>query len=343
MSKIICDVCGTAYPDTAAQCPICGCAKPADASAVDSSVENVTEAAASSYTYVKGGRFSKSNVRKRNKGNQVQAVRSRDEDLDDEPVDNGGKSNKGLVIAVLILLLAIVAVVIYIAVRFFLPAYGGSGNTDTTTEATTTVATTTEEIVDDGLIHCTGLNVTDTVITFDDAGQAWKLNVQAEPADTTDVIIYASSDEAVATVSDEGIVTAVGTGEANITITCGAVVVECQVICTAEAEPTTEATVPETTVPETTVPETTTPREYTMRINGTARKSYDVTIKVGGSFTLTITDQDGNIVDVDWENSGPSYVSVNGNTVKGKAATKYVKISTEIDGKTYECVVRVSN
>ena len=24
MSKIICDVCGTRYPDTAEQCPICG-------------------------------------------------------------------------------------------------------------------------------------------------------------------------------------------------------------------------------------------------------------------------------------------------------------------------------
>ena len=26
MNKIICDVCGTDYPETAAQCPICGCA-----------------------------------------------------------------------------------------------------------------------------------------------------------------------------------------------------------------------------------------------------------------------------------------------------------------------------
>ena len=25
MSKIICDICGTSYPETATQCPICGC------------------------------------------------------------------------------------------------------------------------------------------------------------------------------------------------------------------------------------------------------------------------------------------------------------------------------
>ena len=27
MSKIICDICGTTYSDTEAECPICGCAK----------------------------------------------------------------------------------------------------------------------------------------------------------------------------------------------------------------------------------------------------------------------------------------------------------------------------
>ena len=27
MSKIICDICGTSYPDTADCCPICGCSR----------------------------------------------------------------------------------------------------------------------------------------------------------------------------------------------------------------------------------------------------------------------------------------------------------------------------
>ena len=26
MSKIICDICGTSYPETEERCPICGCA-----------------------------------------------------------------------------------------------------------------------------------------------------------------------------------------------------------------------------------------------------------------------------------------------------------------------------
>ena len=62
MSKIICEVCGTSYPETANQCPICGCVRPADATSVETDT-----AVETGYTYVKGGRFSKANVRKRNR------------------------------------------------------------------------------------------------------------------------------------------------------------------------------------------------------------------------------------------------------------------------------------
>ena len=64
MSKVICDICGTAYPETATQCPICGCARDnvTQTPAADATQKTDGEAAGG-YTYVKGGRFSKSNVR----------------------------------------------------------------------------------------------------------------------------------------------------------------------------------------------------------------------------------------------------------------------------------------
>ena len=34
MSKIICDICGTSYPETSEQCPICGTVCPVDISGV---------------------------------------------------------------------------------------------------------------------------------------------------------------------------------------------------------------------------------------------------------------------------------------------------------------------
>lgn len=65
MRKIVCEVCGTSYPETASACPICGSAKPVDARIfVDDSGDSAPETP--TYTYVKGGRFSKKNVRKRN-------------------------------------------------------------------------------------------------------------------------------------------------------------------------------------------------------------------------------------------------------------------------------------
>ena len=115
MSKIICDVCGTSYPETASQCPICGCARPVDAgvTAGESVLSEMNEE--STYNFVKGGRFSKKNVRRRMKDQNITPVPVPvpDEDFDDEeePIVSE-KSTKGLTIAVLALLAAIVAVVI---------------------------------------------------------------------------------------------------------------------------------------------------------------------------------------------------------------------------------------
>ena len=68
MSKVICDICGTAFPETASQCPICGSAKASDAqTAADSQLGGEAEA----HAYAKGGHFSKSNVRKRTKSGKT--------------------------------------------------------------------------------------------------------------------------------------------------------------------------------------------------------------------------------------------------------------------------------
>ena len=39
MSKIICDICGTSYPETATQCPICGCVRSGDVQRVTNEVK----------------------------------------------------------------------------------------------------------------------------------------------------------------------------------------------------------------------------------------------------------------------------------------------------------------
>jgi predicted ATP-dependent serine protease len=61
MNKVICDVCGTMYPDNAGQCPICGSSSAAVAQPVSGDGAQA-EGAVGAYGYTRGGHFSKSNL-----------------------------------------------------------------------------------------------------------------------------------------------------------------------------------------------------------------------------------------------------------------------------------------
>ena len=243
MGKIICDVCGTSYQETVTQCPICGCVRAVDAKTVpDSTEQQPASAPGSNYTYVKGGRFSKANVKKRNEAKKNMPAPGIVPDDD----DNKNPNDKGLVLLLIILLLAIAAVVCFIVVRFFLPGSQTPSVTpapdSTTTAPTVTTAPTAQKI------PCVSLELSDLIITFDKVNAVQLLDATPDPIDTTDTVEFTSSNGAVATVNGDGKVVAVGPGEAIITVTCGAAQAQCRVECTFEdeetTEPTTEPTVP---------------------------------------------------------------------------------------------------
>ncbi len=217
MSKIVCDICGTTYSEVEAQCPICGSARAADAQVVEEA------AAVSSYTYVKGGRFSKANVRKRNSGKvpvvsepkKPQNVQKDQTVKKEKPVKKakkaapnnqqkaGNESNRGLVITALVLLLAVIAVVGYIAVRyFFMPAPKGSPDIKDT-------------------IACVSLSVEQTTVSLEDGADSVELKVTPTPSNTTDTVKFESMDTNIATVDENGKVTAINPGTVQIKITCG--------------------------------------------------------------------------------------------------------------------------
>ena len=126
MSKIICDVCGTSYAESATQCPICGCVRPSNAIPVDIDADNQDAGERKNYTYVKGGRFSKANVKKRQMGIHSESLNPDDDAQNKSPRKRNG--DIGLIIAVCVLLLAILAVVIYIAFSVLLPLAGDNAN-----------------------------------------------------------------------------------------------------------------------------------------------------------------------------------------------------------------------
>ena len=235
MNKIICDVCGTAYQESATQCPICGCVRTAQVE--DTISDHTLEANARTYTHVKGGRFSKANVKKRNRASQAkESVSTAEHTASRRTKQPKKKSNTGLIVTAIILLLAIVAVVIYLAIKLFLPALPAVD--DPVVPPVIDEIETTEPT-----ISCEELTLDVDEVFFDEIGSARMLYANVSPIDTTDGIQYVSSDTSVVTVTETGKVESVGPGEATITVTCGSQTATCFVICEA-IEPTEETTAP---------------------------------------------------------------------------------------------------
>ncbi len=312
MSKIICDICGTSYAETAKQCPICGCVHSGDVQRVTNEI-NRDGKVSTGYTYVKGGRFSKSNVKKRSKGKPVskskkQSTASKNAQ-GEEP-----KSNRGLVATAIILLLSIIGVVIYIAVRVFGPYSQPNGDEIKNTSPSDTV------------ISCTSVELDVDTVLFEQEGEGKLLNVRLFPEGTTEKVIFLSEDPNVATVSDKGMITAVAEGTTTITVTCGNAKVEC-VVTVQYPEETTLPENEETTIPE----ESTEPKEE-LRLN---RKDFTLFHK-GDSWIL----YSGSIPveDITWSSDDESVVTfTDGKAVAvGNGTTE---IHAEYEGQKVSCIV----
>lgn len=291
MSKIICDICGTSFSDTEERCPICGCAKgftldgpigePA-AEAVEEAVEAPVEEPAVAEE-PKTGRFAAAPKRRKapapveeedfdDDDDEDDEYDVDDDDEDDDDDDEDGKSNAPLVVALVIVILALIAVSAFIFVRYFMPNVIGPETTAPTAVTTTAAPDDTTEPT----VPCENLALTSGgEIVLDMEGANWLINVMALPENTTDEIIYTSSDETVATVNEQGKVTAVGEGTAVIIITCGTQ----ELKCTVTVDYTPETTAPETTAPSEPEDETTAPTEPEETTQPTEPLK-DITLKV---------------------------------------------------------------
>ena len=96
----------------------------------------------------------------------------------------------------------------------------------------------TVNIMDD--IPCTNISLSQNAITFTKLG-AETLTAVVTPSDTTDIIVWSTSDNSVATVLN-GVVTAVGLGTATITATCGSQSATCSVSVSVSLSPSDLAT-----------------------------------------------------------------------------------------------------
>lgn len=318
MSKIVCDVCGTSYPDTADQCPICGCAKPEEAGEVKS------------YTYVKGGRFSKKNVNKRLKEKQLQYgynPEPAEAEEEEEPV----RSNRGLLIAVVLLLLAIIAIVAYLYINYWMDPIKPDPSTSplTTTGPSSTDGIDMTDQTDPGSdapgdIFCEEIKLDATEITLSNPGDGHLINYTLSPQNTTEQVSFLSDAPDVATVDENGKITAVSPGSAVITVTCGSASGEIHVVCDIQTEPSTEPS---------TEPPTQPAEEFKLRTT-------DMTMSVNGPKWDLYTGSIPN-TSIQWWSGDESIATVDQGGVVTFVSPGTTKIYAKYNGVTYECIVRV--
>lgn len=339
MSKIICDICGTTYPDTADCCPICGCSRD---SAMDFLGDSVDLGESTEEIRPGKGRYSGKKRREIFDFDEVNGQEDNTVVLDDEE-DDGDElqeqehpgSNIVAVIGLTVVIALLLLTTAFLCFRYILPNMKQSPASEPTTQATEAEPTATTEYA----IPCQSLALNsggEAVLTQE--GQYFLIHVGVLPENTTDQVTYASANEAIATVNEDGRITAVAEGETEIYITCGSFQQTCKVICKFEEE-----TVPtEETVAETgeTVAETTAETEPAVRTDVKLKlKKTDITLAVYYEFQLLL-DCDLKQDEVEWsvEHSHIASVDEVGNVKALKNGT--TEVVAKYGDQEARCIVR---
>lgn len=334
MGKIICDICGTTYQDTADCCPICGCSRDAAATLLgdDLLLEDILEE-----PKTKGGRFSSKKKKEIFDYDEVNA------ELEDEPVEEeenpydgeesytqGPQHNTAAVILLTVLISVLLIAAAFLFVRYYLP------NMRPKETAPSTVPQMQETVgaVTEPAIPCQSLVLTSGTAELSKEGQYFLLNVIALPENTTDKIEFTSADESIATVTEDGRITAIAEGETVIYITCGNQQYTCPVVChfVEETLPPTEATVPETQAEETT-PVTEAP-DVTLKL-----KQTDFKLGVYYEHQLLL-DCDLEQNQVEWRSEHPHIASVDENGMVKALKSGTTAIIAKYGDQEVQCIVR---
>ena len=357
MSKIICEICGTVYPDTADKCPICGYAR--NTSGAEEEIELPEENPSG-----RGGHYSHRKNREifdyDAENNPGQEQGDPDDSIDDQELDGEdeaprGKSSAVLIVILVIAIVGMIGMIGFLFFRFLMP-YGMLSTP--TTEATTVATEAPTTVTTIPTVPCTSLVMTSGKAELTREGQYWLIHAVALPDDTTDVITSQSMDENVASVNEEGRITAVGEGETQVLVTCGTVQMSCpvSVIYMEETEPPTEAPTEEPTVeateseteaaaaPEETQQETQAAAEETRPVPADGvklkLKKTDISFGIRGvSFALEL-DCDLDPLQVKWSVGNPNVAVVDGEGTITTVGPGITRVYAEYEGQKVECIVR---
>ena len=356
MGKIICDICGTSYPDIADSCPICGCSRDAASDFLkDDFMHDEFSDMASVNIGVQTAKkkkeiFDFDEVNSYEEEETVETEEYTYEEQEEEQEEERGH-NVFVVILLTVLIVALLLAAGFIFFRYFLPNMNEDQQI-AAPEATVAVEemdiTETTEVT----IPCQMLILSSGTAELTKEGQHFLLHVKASPENTTDVILYASEDESIATVTEDGRITAVSEGETIVNIICGKIVTPCSVVVRYEEEtvPTTEAIVAETEAVQQEVTisgdENTTVQESVAET--TAGVKDGITLKLKQTdFRLTVYYEHQLMLDcgleqneVEWRSEHPHIASVDQNGVVKAIKDGTTSIIAKYGNQEVSCIVR---
>lgn len=349
MNKVICDICGTSYQDSADCCPICGCSREAVSELLgedllaEEAVEEVKPRKKEIFDYDEVNAEPSDSEEDEEDGEE-----DYDEEDEEDDEEEAPRHNTFVVILLTILIAGLLLAAGFIFVRYFLPNMGGEETVPPTTAAQVAETTAATEAT----VPCELLTMLNTsVAELNEEGQQFLLNIKTQPENTTDKIIYTVGDANIATVTEDGKITAISEGETTVYISCGKFNIECPVIVKYVEEtvpPTTEAvqTTPEETTPEESAPEETVPAE-TSAANTDLKdvtlklKKNDIMLGVYYQFTLQL-DCDLEQNEVEWSSEHPHIATVDANGVVTAVKSGTTIVTAKYGDQTVECWVRCS-
>ena len=374
MNKVICEICGTVYPETSDSCPICGCSRDFFLEDLE---KDILEEDFDILTSDRGraGHYGAAPARQKKAifdYDEVNADDEEDEDDedpmedpydDDDDYEEESSANTGVVVVLVIIIVLLLLATGFLFFKFFLPNLMDQDNAEPTRATVATEQTEAPTVATEVSVPCTGIAVTGKG-TLVKEGYQGILHVTVSPADTTDPVFFTSGDTSVVTVSEEGTITAVGEGKTTVLIVCGKQSYSFPVTVdySAEAqesedtevpgleasEPVTEAAEAAAAAEETTPEATEETQPATEAPTEAATEAPDVILKLkdrdisfnrwGLTYDLRL-DCDLEPEDVSWMTMNSSVVVVNNGTITvvGSGTTRI--IATYGD-QTAECIVR---
>lgn len=337
MNKVICDICGTSYPEEAEACPICGSSREYAAPP-----DSMPPLQVPGQKPVEDLHF-------------FESFRKQDafEDYEEADSEAGAleaahpyRTNHFLVALFTGMIVLFLGVSAYFLLVYYLPGHRKPPAVASQPTETTLSAPTEPEPTEEPTIPCDSLVLLAGVPELNRQGQYWLMHVMVLPENTTDSLNFVSADENVVTVTEEGRLCAVGEGQTTVVIACGDKSILCPVSVAYE-EQTEPATLPpelptdsqeeapqEPTDDAEPSQEATLPEDFVLKLKDT-----DISFtKKGVTYQLEL---EGGIdpAEAKWLTWDPKVAIVHDGliTVVGRGTTRIV---VQYDGQQTYCIVR---